>query len=156
MKDPYASPTLERVLRDLKEDPMVRHEAAKAMGAISSVQSIPTLNELLNGQRREVREMCEIALAKVERDNSAEGKAEMTKSQEENPLVYRYTVYCGFLFIIYFANSSHLKFQHCLCPCRSFGRHHILHRRRRFCSYYNPPRSVSFPVQQIPAPLNLA
>ena len=123
MKDPYASPTLERVLRDLKEDPMVRHEAAKAMGAISSVQSIPTLNEFLNGQRREVREMCEIALARVEWDNSAEGKAEMTKSQKENPLVYRYTLSCGFLFIIYFANSSHLKFRHRLCPRRSFGRH---------------------------------
>ena len=85
MKNPFALPTLECVLRDLKEDPMVRHEAAEAMGAISSAQSIPTLKEFLNDERREVRETCEIALAKVEWDNSEEGKAEMTKSQEDNP-----------------------------------------------------------------------
>ena len=85
MKNPSALPTLERVLRDLKEDPMVRHEAAEAMGAISSVQSMPILKEFLNDERREVRETCEIALAKVEWDNSVEGKAEKAKSQEENP-----------------------------------------------------------------------
>ena len=99
MKNPSALPTLERVLRDLKEDPTVRHEAAEAMGAISSVQSIPTLKEFLNDQRQEVRETCEIALAKVEWDNSEEGKAETTKSQGETPLVYQYTVTCGVLFI---------------------------------------------------------
>jgi len=92
MKNPSALPTLEHVLRNLKEDPMVRHEAAEAMGAISSVQSIPTLKEFLNDERQEVRETCEIALAKVEWDNSEEGKAETTKSQENNPLVYQYTV----------------------------------------------------------------
>ena len=64
---------------------MVRHEAAEAMGAISSVHSIPILKEFLNDERREVRETCEIALAKVEWDNSEEGKAEKAKSQEENP-----------------------------------------------------------------------
>ena len=42
---------------------MVRHEAAEAMGAISSMQSIPTLKEFLNDERRGVRETCEIALA---------------------------------------------------------------------------------------------
>ena len=85
IKNPSALPTLERVLRDLKEDPMVRHEAAEAMGAISSVQSMPILKEFLNDERREVRETCEIALAKVEWDNSVEGKAEKAKSQEEHP-----------------------------------------------------------------------
>jgi len=64
---------------------MVRHEAAEAMGAISSVQSIPILKEFLKDERQEVRETCEIAVAKVEWDNSEEGKAEMIKSQEENP-----------------------------------------------------------------------
>ena len=84
---------------------MVRHEAAEApeaMGAILSVQSIPTLKEFLNDQRQEVRETCEIALAKVEWDNSEEGKTETTKSQGETPLVYQYTVSCGFLFIYLF------------------------------------------------------
>jgi len=105
---------------------MVRHEAAEAMGAISSVQSIPTLKEFLNDERQEVRETCEIALAKVEWDNSEEGKAETTKSQENNPLVYQYTVASpnpGFPFYYIFADSSHLRIRHRLCPRRSFGRH---------------------------------
>jgi deoxyhypusine monooxygenase len=84
IKNPFALPTLERVLRDLKEDPMVRHEAAEAMGAIASVQSIPILKEFLNDERQEVRETCQIALAKVEWDNSEESKDETTKPHEEN------------------------------------------------------------------------
>ena len=63
MKNPSALLTLDRVLRDLKEDPMVRQEVAEAMGAISSVQSIPTLKGFLTDERREVRETCEIALS---------------------------------------------------------------------------------------------
>lgn len=82
MKNISALPVLERVLRDLKENPMVRHEAAEAMGAISSIQSIPVLKEFLNDEKREVRETCEIALAKVEWDNSEEARAERAKSQE--------------------------------------------------------------------------
>ena len=66
----------ERVLRDLKEGPIIRHEAAENMGEISSMQSIPMLKEFLNDERREVRETCEIALAKVEWDNSEEGRPE--------------------------------------------------------------------------------
>ena len=101
MKIPSALFNLDRVLRDVKEDPMVRQEAAEAMGAISSVQSVPTLKEFLTDERREVRETCEIALAKVEWDNSEKGKAETTKSQEENPWVYLYmftSLTCGFNF----------------------------------------------------------
>jgi hypothetical protein len=121
MRNPSALPTLERVLRDLKEDPMVRHEAAEAMGAISSAQSIPTLKEFLNDERQEVRETCEIALAKVEWDNSEEGKAETTKFQENNPLVHQYTV--SFHLIEFFADSSHPRIRHRRYPRRSFDRH---------------------------------
>jgi len=59
------------------------------------------LKEFLNDERRGVRETCEIALAKVEWDNSEEGKAESTKFQEENQRVYQYTVTpptCGFIY----------------------------------------------------------
>ena len=123
MKNPSALPTLERVLRDLKEDPMVRHEAAEAMGAISSVQSIPKLKEFLIDQRQEVRETCEIALAKVEWDNSEEGKAETTKSQGDTPLVYQYTVTCGFSFIYLFFRQFTSEDPAPPVPRRSFGRH---------------------------------
>lgn len=50
-------------------------EAAEAMGAISSESSIPVLKRYLNDTNRSVRETCEIALAKIEWDNSPEGKA---------------------------------------------------------------------------------
>jgi len=50
-------------------------QAAEAMGAISSESSIPVLKQYLNDPNRSVRETCEIALAKIEWDNSPEGKS---------------------------------------------------------------------------------
>lgn len=44
------------------------------MGAISSPTSIPILKAGLNDANRSVRETCEIALAKIEWDQSEEGK----------------------------------------------------------------------------------
>ncbi|CAK5279908.1 unnamed protein product [Mycena citricolor] len=74
MGNTSALPTLEGVLRDGSEDPMVRHEAAEAMGAISAPASLPVLREFLGDANRSVRETCEIAIAKIEWDNSEEGK----------------------------------------------------------------------------------
>ncbi|WWC89010.1 deoxyhypusine hydroxylase [Kwoniella dendrophila CBS 6074] len=53
---------------------MVRHEAAEALGALSSTESLQTLKKYLNDPSREVRETCEIAIEKIEFDNSPEGK----------------------------------------------------------------------------------
>lgn len=44
------------------------------MGAISDSSSVPILNEFLADPARSVRETCEIAVAKIEWDNSEEGK----------------------------------------------------------------------------------
>ncbi|KAN0087538.1 Armadillo-type fold [Tylopilus felleus] len=74
MKRTSALPVLESVLRKQGEDPMVRHEAAEAMGAISSTESVPILREYLSDPNRSVRETCEIALAKIDWDNSEEGR----------------------------------------------------------------------------------
>ncbi|KAF9241207.1 armadillo-type protein [Melanogaster broomeanus] len=74
MRKTSALPILETVLRKQDEDPMVRHEAAEAMGAISSTRSVPILREYLTDPNRSVRETCEIALAKIDWDNSEEGK----------------------------------------------------------------------------------
>jgi len=49
-------------------------QAAEAMGAISSAFSLPILRKYLNDSNRSVRETCEIALAKIEWDNSEEGQ----------------------------------------------------------------------------------
>jgi deoxyhypusine monooxygenase len=94
MKIPAALPVLESVLKDESEDPMVRHEvssvefitlaltidnkymrqAAEAMGAISASSSIPILQNYLSDPERTVRETCEIAIAKIQWDNSEEGR----------------------------------------------------------------------------------
>ncbi|KAI0004575.1 deoxyhypusine hydroxylase [Russula compacta] len=74
MKNTAALATLESVLANEQEDPMVRHEAAEAMGAISSASSLPVLKKYLNDSNRSVRETCEIAVAKIEWDRSEEGQ----------------------------------------------------------------------------------
>ncbi|CCM01533.1 uncharacterized protein FIBRA_03589 [Fibroporia radiculosa] len=85
MKNTSALPVLENVLANEQEDPMVRHEAAEAMGAISSPSSIPLLQKYLSDPERSVRETCEIALAKIDWDNSDEGRKhwEVVKKSED-------------------------------------------------------------------------
>ncbi|KZT64906.1 ARM repeat-containing protein [Daedalea quercina L-15889] len=88
MKNTAALPTLEAVLADESEDPMVRHEAAEAMGAISAPSSIPTLKQYLDHRNRSVRETCEIALAKIEWDNSDEGKKHWNNTTSSSGQIY--------------------------------------------------------------------
>jgi len=88
MKEISALPVLEAVLRDESEDPMVRHEAAEAMGAISAPSSVDILKPYLSDPERVVRETCEIAIAKIEWDNSEEGKKH---SESADPNLQRYT-----------------------------------------------------------------
>ncbi|TCD70887.1 deoxyhypusine hydroxylase [Steccherinum ochraceum] len=81
IKRSSALPVLESVLTNEQEDPMVRHEAAEAMGAISSETAIPVLKRFANDSNRDVRETCEIALAKIEWDNSEEGKKHLKEKE---------------------------------------------------------------------------
>lgn len=62
------------MLSDETEDPMVRHEAAEALAALSSAPSAPLLRQYLHDPHAAVRETCEIALAKIEWDASDEGR----------------------------------------------------------------------------------
>ncbi|CAL1712708.1 unnamed protein product [Somion occarium] len=89
IKKPSALPILEQVLTDEKEDPMVRHEAAEALGAISSTSAIPVLKKYVTDPERCVRETCEIALAKIEWDNSEEGKRH--REEEKRAQMQMYT-----------------------------------------------------------------
>lgn len=52
------------------------------MGAISAASSIPVLRQYTTHADRDVRETCEIALAKIEWDHSEEGKVHR-KTEEE-------------------------------------------------------------------------
>jgi deoxyhypusine monooxygenase len=53
------------------------------MGAISSASSVPVLKKYLNDVNRSVRETCEIALAKIEWDQSEEGQRHHTSTSAE-------------------------------------------------------------------------
>ena len=63
MQDAEAIPALEAILNNLSLHPIVRHEAAKTLGAIGLESNIPLLkNSLVLDPTQEVRETCELAL----------------------------------------------------------------------------------------------
>lgn len=51
------------------------------MGAISSESAIPVLRRFANDANRDVRETCEIALAKIEWDTSEEGRRHLKEKE---------------------------------------------------------------------------
>jgi deoxyhypusine monooxygenase len=59
--------TLQGVLRDEREDPMVRHEAAEALGALGDKESLELLGERRDDttEKEVVRETCEIAVERI-------------------------------------------------------------------------------------------
>ncbi|KAL7641254.1 UNVERIFIED_CONTAM: hypothetical protein RMT77_008392 [Armadillidium vulgare] len=61
-----------KVVRNKEEKPMVRHEAAEALGSIGSETAIQILKEFLNDETRVVRESCEVALDISDYENSSE------------------------------------------------------------------------------------
>lgn len=78
MQDEYAIPFLIRVLEDRKQEPMVRHEAGEALGAIGSPEVVGVLEKYLKDEQVEVAETCELALERIrwlqEKRKQEEGK----------------------------------------------------------------------------------
>ncbi|KAK6937823.1 hypothetical protein RJ641_031331, partial [Dillenia turbinata] len=67
MQDTDAVPALEAVLQDVAFHPIVRHEAAEALGAIGLESNVPQLKRsLVLDPAQEVRETCELALQRIE------------------------------------------------------------------------------------------
>lgn len=81
-----AVPFLRRVLEDLEEDPMCRHEAAEALGALGDEGSLEILGRMRDdaGERDVVRETCEIAVERIEWEHSGKGNSEKLKNRFEN------------------------------------------------------------------------
>ncbi|KAF0455585.1 ARM repeat-containing protein [Gigaspora margarita] len=79
IKNPYANPVLRSILANQSEDPMVRHEAAEALGAIGDLSSLDILEEYLHDENVVVRETCELAIAKIKYENGKNGQ-EISKS----------------------------------------------------------------------------
>nr|NVI76171.1 nero [Cucujiformia] len=65
MQDEHAVDILISVLEDKTQEPMVRHEAAEALGAIGSEKALPYLQKYKNDPIVEVAETCELALERI-------------------------------------------------------------------------------------------
>lgn len=78
-----AIPHLTQVLEDLQEDPMCRHEAAEALGALGKAESLGVLQKYLHreGEDVSVKETCEIAIDRIEWENSEERKQEKLRQR---------------------------------------------------------------------------
>ncbi|CAG8492510.1 315_t:CDS:2 [Paraglomus occultum] len=78
MKNPYANDILRSVLSDKSQDPMVRHEAAEALGAIGDLSSLDILGEHLNDENPVIRETCELAIARINYENHPDKRKELS------------------------------------------------------------------------------
>lgn len=78
-----ATPPLRKALGDLQEDPMCRHEAAEALGALGYTDNLDILREFMNreGEDVAVKDTCEIAIARIEWENSEERKQEKLRQR---------------------------------------------------------------------------
>ncbi|XP_006639986.1 deoxyhypusine hydroxylase [Lepisosteus oculatus] len=66
MQDERAIPTLVSVLEDTRQEPMVRHEAGEALGAIGNPKVLDILKRYSEDPVIEVAETCQLALRRIE------------------------------------------------------------------------------------------
>jgi deoxyhypusine monooxygenase len=80
-----ASPHLRKVLEDLDEDPMCRHEAAEALGALGDAESLEVLRQYRDreGEAVAVKETCEIAIERIEWEKSNKRHEETIRQRYE-------------------------------------------------------------------------
>ncbi|RKP07869.1 ARM repeat-containing protein [Thamnocephalis sphaerospora] len=81
MKNAYALSTLAKVLADEEQDPMVRHEAAEAMGAIGHESSLPILEPFVSHPVKVIAETCELAVERIKYENSEAKKQELAAGE---------------------------------------------------------------------------
>lgn len=65
MQDKYAIPSLITVLEDKSQEPMVRHEAGEALGAIGSPEVLDLLKTYSQDPVIEVAETCQLAVERI-------------------------------------------------------------------------------------------
>jgi len=66
MQDEGAIPVLETVLKDVSQEPMVRHEAGEALGAIGNPKVLDLLKQYSEDPVIEVAETCQLAVRRME------------------------------------------------------------------------------------------
>ncbi|XP_063747861.1 deoxyhypusine hydroxylase [Eleginops maclovinus] len=72
MQHPAAVPALRAALEHSGESPMVRHEAAEALGSIGKDECLAVLQQFRSDGERVVKESCEVALDMLEYENSGQ------------------------------------------------------------------------------------
>ena len=77
-QNPAGIPELVKILSDLEEHPMVRHEAGEALGAIGTSECLAPLNAHKSDDSPEVRETCVLALQRIE--EAARGHVQESRS----------------------------------------------------------------------------
>lgn len=70
MQHPAAVSSLCEALESSTENPMVRHEAAEALGSIGKQECLSVLQRYRSDRERVVKESCEVALDMLEYENS--------------------------------------------------------------------------------------
>jgi len=76
-KNLHAIPFLERVLQDPNQQEIVRHEAAEALGALGQSSCLALLEKYLHDESQVVRETCELAVDRIQWQNSQASKQEV-------------------------------------------------------------------------------
>ncbi|XP_010447400.2 PREDICTED: deoxyhypusine hydroxylase-like isoform X1 [Camelina sativa] len=83
MQDAEAIPALESVLNDMSLHPIVRHEAAEALGAIGLAGNVDILKKSLSSDpAQEVRETCELALKRIEDLGNVDAEDQSTTTEK--------------------------------------------------------------------------
>ncbi|XP_044055543.1 deoxyhypusine hydroxylase [Siniperca chuatsi] len=85
MQDRRAIPTLSAVLKDTQQEPMVRHEAGEALGAIGDPVVLDLLKEYSQDPVIEVAETCQLAVRRLEWLQSGGEKQLDDASTDKNP-----------------------------------------------------------------------
>ncbi|KAL3230418.1 Deoxyhypusine hydroxylase [Nakaseomyces bracarensis] len=76
-KNMGAAPLLREAMLDAAQQPMVRHEAAEALGALGDLNSLDALNQCLkNDEHEAVRQTCELAIERIKWQHSDLAKKE--------------------------------------------------------------------------------
>ncbi|OQV14185.1 Deoxyhypusine hydroxylase [Hypsibius exemplaris] len=81
MKDRHAVDVLISVLEDLKQEPIVRHEAGEALAAIADPRALSVLEKYKNDPSREVAETCQLALERLKWMEENPSKLDLLTSQ---------------------------------------------------------------------------
>ncbi|XP_060738226.1 deoxyhypusine hydroxylase [Tachysurus vachellii] len=85
MQDERAIPVLETVLRDTKQEPMVRHEAGEALGAIGNPKVLDLLKQYSKDPVIEVAETCQLAVRRLEWLMNGGGDVVNSEGADSNP-----------------------------------------------------------------------